>query len=300
MSTNKLIRLVEIQNQQIDSKPSRYIYIVSEDTYACKDYIEILKKRYNKCSKHIIICISNKPSHGGTQPKKLFLFCKLLQFAISSENKEQLSEKMQKFCTKACPYNKKTCTDKNCIYNKGLTDGLYKELEEIKKNSQIERPRSTKNDSFWIACDVDNNTHKDLQEVISNAKNFGIKFAISNISIETWFLFHFLDYENASDPKEALRDFEDYIKKRGISQPYEKTKLINKGNRTFNEKKKTLKGLESLFDLKSISHAKERTEKKNNSDNDLEIPKNPGSTMYKIIIDIEELINNPNIPASAF
>lgn len=300
MNTNKLTRLLEIQNKQIGSKPSRYIYIVSEDTYACKDYIEILKKLYKKCSKHIIICIPNKPSHGGTQPKKLFLFCKLLQYAISSENKVQLSDKMQKFCMKECPYDKKTCTDKNCIYNRGLTDDLYNELEKIKRNSKIERPRSTKNDSFWVACDVDNNTPTDLQNVILNAKDFGIKFAISNISIETWFLFHFLDYKNASDQKKALKDFEDYIKKQGTSQPYEKTKLINKGNTTFSEKKKTLKGLEHLFNLKSISLAKERTKKKNDSDNNLEIPNNPGSTMYKIIIDIEELINNPNIPASAF
>lgn len=300
MNTNKLTRLLEIQNKQIGSKPSRYIYIVSEDTYACKDYIEILKKLYKKCSKHIIICIPNKPSHGGTQPKKLFLFCKLLQYAISSENKVQLSDKMQKFCMKECPYDNKTCTDKNCIYNRGLTDDLYNELEKIKRNSKIERPRSTKNDSFWVACDVDNNTPTDLQNVILNAKDFGIKFAISNISIETWFLFHFLDYKNASDQKKALKDFEDYIKKQGTSQPYEKTKLINKGNTTFSEKKKTLKGLEHLFNLKSISLAKERTKKKNDSDNNLEIPNNPGSTMYKIIIDIEELINNPNIPASAF
>lgn len=64
-------------------------------------------------------------------------------------------------------------------------------------------------DEIWCAFDVDE--HPRLHEACQQARDNGVKLAISNPSIELWFLLHFVDQTANIHRKDALRNLRNYI-----------------------------------------------------------------------------------------
>lgn len=67
-------------------------------------------------------------------------------------------------------------------------------------------------DAIWCAFDVDENTTDDIKNAIIKAEKYGIKIALSNPSIELWFLLHFKHVTAKITRKDALIELKKFIK----------------------------------------------------------------------------------------
>lgn len=75
-------------------------------------------------------------------------------------------------------------------------------IDAKKRNERdAKRSRGRAHDEVWCVFDVD--AHPNLDAAMANARDHGIKLAVSNPCLELWFLLHFEDQTAYLDRKQA-------------------------------------------------------------------------------------------------
>lgn len=94
---------------------------------------------------------------------------------------------------------------------KQLVERACREKREAEGISRRTKDPNAKIDEIWCAFDVDE--HPMLKEACQQAKDNGIAVAVSNPSIEVWFLLHFKDQQGHIHRHEALKQLRQHISK---------------------------------------------------------------------------------------
>jgi hypothetical protein len=106
---------------------------------------------------------------------------------------------------------------------KSLVEVACASMRASRREARRTRDPNANIDEIWCAFDVDQ--HPMLREAKQQAGDNGIRLAISNPSIELWFLLHFTDqtaYVHRAAAMRALRDYvPDYDKHFGTLSPLE-------------------------------------------------------------------------------
>lgn len=143
---------------------------------------------------------------------------------------------------------------------KQLVERACSEKKSAARKAKRTKDPNSEIDEIWCAFDVDE--HPLIKEASQQASDNGVHLAISNPSIEVWFLLHFIDQRGYIDRHEALKQLKTHIK-------------------GYDKRVTTLDDLKDLFDdareraqMLDTKHAKDQTDFPNN---------NPSSDMWKLV-----------------